>query len=109
MKDRSEDPAHHERPLLHLVPYMLLTAKCNLICSYIEIQLLNICFLLMYADDIVLLTVTPEGLSNYILKWDLTVNTDKTKMVSFQNRGNIRHNEEWFYNMRLKSWYINLL
>ena len=49
--------------------------------------------LLMYADDVVLLSETPEGLQNsldklyqYSVKWKLTVNLKKTKVVIFENR-----------------------
>jgi len=45
-------------------------------------------FLLMYADDMVLTSATPEGtqnmldsLSKYTKKWDLTVNTNKIEVV----------------------------
>ena len=53
-------------------------------CPYINIQMLNI-FLIMYADDMVLLAEKPEGLQkminslfNYTQNWNLTVNTNKT-------------------------------
>jgi len=73
-------------------------------CPYINIQMLNI-FLIMYADDMVLLAEQPEALqeminslSNYTRKWDLTVNTNKTKIVVFRNGGRTRDSEKWFFN-----------
>ena len=67
-------------------------------CPSVEIQLINI-FLLMYADDRVLNAETPEGLQtmlnslySYLNDWNLTVNTDKTKIVVFKNGGRIRDN-----------------
>ena len=72
-------------------------------CPSVEIQLINI-FLLMYADDTVLIAETPEGLQtmlnslySYSNDWNLTVNTDKTKIVVFRNGGRVRDNEKWFY------------
>ena len=73
-------------------------------CPSVVIHTLNL-FLVMYADDMVLLAESPEGLQqninallNYTMKWDLTVNTNKTKIVVFRNGGKIRKNEKWFYN-----------
>ena len=75
-------------------------------CSSVEIQMLNM-FLIMYADDMVIIAETPEGLQNmldsllkYTTKWDLTVNTDKTKIIIFRNGGIIREHETWTYNGR---------
>ena len=46
---------------------------------------------LMYADDLILLSDTPEGLQKHIDKlcddWRLNINLKKTKMMIF-NRGN---------------------
>ena len=73
-------------------------------CPYIEVQMLNL-FLIMYADDMVLLAETPEGLqkmidslSSYTEKWDLILNINKTKIVVFRNGGKLRDNEKWSYN-----------
>ena len=62
-------------------------------------------FLTMYADDMVLLAETPEGLqklldslSKYTHQWDLTLNINKTKVVVFRNVGKLRDNEKWYYN-----------
>ena len=72
-------------------------------CPSIELQTLNL-FLLMYADDMVVLAESPEGLQQmldllliYTRKWDLTVNTDKTKVLVFRNGGILKDNEVWFY------------
>ena len=73
-------------------------------CPHVEIQMLNL-FLIMYVDDMVLLAETPEGLqklldslSKYNHTWDLTLNTNKTKIVVFRNGGKLRDNEKWYYN-----------
>ena len=49
---------------------------------------------LMFADDLVILSETPEGLQNclnkledYIKKWKLEINLKKTKIMIFQNPG----------------------
>ena len=61
-------------------------------------------FLLMYADDIVLLSETAEGLQNglncmfqYCQKWKLSVNTQKTKVMIFRKGGILRRNETFKY------------
>ena len=73
-------------------------------CKSVEIQAINL-FLIMYADDMVLLSETPDdlqnmldSLANYTKKWDLTVNTSKTKVMIFRNGGRVRENETWVYN-----------
>ena len=73
-------------------------------CPHVEIQMLNL-FLIMYADDMVLLAEIAEGLrtllnslSKYTHKWDLTLNTNKSKVVVFRNSGKLRDNERWYYN-----------
>ena len=70
----------------------------------LHLQLINL-FILMYADDTVLMAETPTGLqqmldslSTYASKWDLTVNTEKTKIVIFRNGGKIKDNEKWTFN-----------
>ena len=72
-------------------------------CPSIELQLINI-FLLMYADDTVLISETPDGLQNmldklyeYTQEWNLTVNINKTKIMVFRNNGKLRNNEKWTY------------
>ena len=62
-------------------------------------------FLLMYADDIVIFAESPEGMQNnlnilemYCKKWNLTVNTNKTKVMIFQKRGRISQQYKWYYN-----------
>ena len=72
-------------------------------CQSIDIQLINL-FILMYADDTVLIAESPEGLqnmlnalNNYCTEWNLTVNVQKTKIMVFRNGGNIRGNENWTY------------
>jgi hypothetical protein len=56
-------------------------------CTSIEIQLINL-FLLIYADDMVILSEIPEGLqkmldslSNYTKEWKLKGNEQKTKLL----------------------------
>ena len=57
-------------------------------------------FLIMYADDMVLLAETPEGrkslidsLSKYTHKWDL-LKRNKTEVVIFRNGGKLIDNEQ---------------
>ena len=70
---------------------------------YIELQELSL-FLLMYADDMVLLAQSApdlqallNSLEVYTDKWSLEVNVIKTKIMIFRNGGKIRTDEEWFY------------
>ena len=62
-----------------------------------DIQMYMYLFLLLYADDMVLLAETPadlqralNGLSEYCKKWGLTVNVDKTKVLIF-SKGKTRN------------------
>ena len=64
----------------------------------IEIGMLKL-FLLLYADDIVLLAETEQGLQKgldlleqYCDKWKLTVNINKTKIMVFRKGGLLRKN-----------------
>ena len=61
-------------------------------------------FILLFADDIVLLSDTIVGLQNQLdvlarnaLKLDLHVNLDKTNIVIFRNGGYIATTEVWYY------------
>eukprot|EP00745_Piridium_sociabile_P014687 TRINITY_DN21651_c0_g1_i6.p1 TRINITY_DN21651_c0_g1~~TRINITY_DN21651_c0_g1_i6.p1 ORF type:complete len:655 (+),score=42.51 TRINITY_DN21651_c0_g1_i6:130-2094(+) len=61
-------------------------------------------FLLMYADDIVLVSDSVTDLQkkivcleNYCKKWGLTVNMDKTKVVVFKNGGFIKSIEKLYF------------
>ena len=64
----------------------------------------------MYADDTVLFSKSVSGLRSMldtfdtcVHKWDLSVNTNKTKIVIFRKSGNIKISEEWFYkDMKMK-------
>ena len=60
-------------------------------------------FLLLFADDIVLVSSTPSGLQNQINNLEkasnsvgLTVNLDKTKVMIFRKGGHITSGEKWF-------------
>lgn len=60
---------------------------------------------LLYADDLVLLSETREGLQaslknldDYCMKWDLHVNTDKTKVVVFSNKKANNTEQFWLGN-----------
>ena len=62
-------------------------------------------FLLLFADDVVLLSTTPVGLQNQITnleyiskKLGLIVNTDKTKVMIFRKGGYLTGGEKWFLN-----------
>jgi hypothetical protein len=61
-------------------------------------------FLLLFADDIVLLSSTPAGLQNQITNLEraskslgLTVNLDKTKVMVFRKGGHLAAGEKWHY------------
>ena len=61
-------------------------------------------YLLLYADDTVIFSETPDGLQkalncmyNYCNQWHLTVNPDKTKIVVF-SKGKIRRKPVFYYN-----------
>jgi len=69
----------------------------------------DICLiLLLFADDMVILSLTPEdlqlslnNLSEYCVKWGLEVNVAKTKLVVFRKRVILKRNEHWVYNNEL--------
>ena len=69
--------------------------------SGISLDELNI-YLLLFADDAVLFSETKEGLQTsldnfeqYCKKWNLTVNTDKTKIMVFRKGGRLQADERW--------------
>ena len=60
--------------------------------------------LLIYADDMCAMSLTRQGLQNaldklssYCSKWNLTVNTAKTKCIVFRKNGQIYANDTWTY------------
>ena len=81
-------------------------------CPSVDIQLINL-FLLMYADDTVIMSEAREGLQNmldslvsYTKKWNLTVNIDKTKTMVFRNGKKLRDDEIWTYTEQKKKGII---
>ena len=59
----------------------------------------------MYADDMVLFSESPDGLqhmlntlSEYSAVWNLNVNTSRTNIVVFRNRGKQQRKDVWLYN-----------
>ena len=61
-------------------------------------------YLLLFADDAVLVSETPAGLQRsldslkeYCDKWNLTVNIDKTKIVVFRKGGMLAQIDRWYY------------
>ena len=69
----------------------------------INIGMLNL-YILLYADDIILLGKTPEDLQKalsvleeYCMRWKLKVNTDKTKIMIFRKGGRIPNNINFIY------------
>ena len=59
---------------------------------------------LLYADDLVLMSETDVGLQNclnklesYCVKWNLTVNVKKTKIVIFNNGGHVYKRFKFFF------------
>lgn len=64
--------------------------------------------LLLFADDMAILAKTVEELQNnldllytYCNTWGLEVNTEKTKIMVFRNRGKVLRREVWNYNGKL--------
>ena len=62
-------------------------------------------FVLLYADDGVLLAETSTGLQSgldilhrYCTRWKLTLNVTKTKILVFRARGKLSFNDKWYYN-----------
>jgi hypothetical protein len=62
-------------------------------------------YLLLFADDAVIVSETREGLQNsldslysYCCRWNLTVNVDKTKIMVFRKGGRLDNNSKWFFN-----------
>lgn len=60
---------------------------------------------LLYADDLVIgaesigrLQKAIDVLSAFCLKWGLTVNLAKTKVMVFRNGGPLRVSEKWYFN-----------
>ena len=67
-------------------------------------------FLLMFADDIALLSSTPVGLQNQLKvlyevanRLGLLLNLEKTKIVVFRNGGYLARAERWYYGGELVS------
>jgi hypothetical protein len=61
-------------------------------------------FILLFADDVALISTTPVGLQNQLncLKtcsesMALNLNKNKTKVMEFRNGGYLAKHEEWFY------------
>lgn len=69
------------------------------------ININDICLiLLLFADDMVLIGLTPVDLQNtlnnlsiYCDKWGLEVNVLKSKIMVFRKRGGLKRGEQWFY------------
>ena len=62
-------------------------------------------YLILFADDAVIFSDTPEGLQlslnklqSYCETWNLTVNVDKTKIIVFRKDGLLSQRKRWFYN-----------
>ena len=72
----------------------------------INVGLLKV-FLLIYADDIILISETSDDLKKgldileqYCERWKLTVNVDKTKVMIFKRGGRLARNTSFTYNGR---------
>ena len=71
----------------------------------VELELGLKLYLVMFADDMTIVSETREGLQIgldnlhvYCTKWGLTVNVDKTKCVAFKKGGRIGKLDKWNYN-----------
>ena len=58
---------------------------------------------LLYADDLVLMSTTEEGLQSnidmvneYCTKWGLAINTDKSKVMTFSKTGRMLKDRFWY-------------
>lgn len=72
-------------------------------CKGVDIGMLKV-FLLLYADDIVIFSPDENGLQKgldvlhgYCLRWELKVNTNKTKIMIFRSGGVLRRNILFMY------------
>ena len=70
----------------------------------IDVGMLKL-FILLYADDIVIFSESPEDmqssldiLNNYCNKWKLKVNTNKTKIMVFRKGGILPRNLKFYFN-----------
>ena len=61
-------------------------------------------FLLLYTDDVVIMSETEEGLKHglfllkkYCDRWKLTVNATKTKVMIFRKEGSVNRNIRFIY------------
>ena len=73
-------------------------------CKSHALRMLNL-YLLMYADDMVLLSESIHEIQKmidvvnlYSNEYDLYINMSKTKIVIFRNRCNCKPEEKWFLN-----------
>ena len=62
-------------------------------------------YLVLFADDAVIFSDTPQGLQQSLNKlqqycetWNLTVNVDKTKSMVFRKGGILSCVEKWYHN-----------
>ena len=85
------------------------------LCESIYLQDISL-FLLMYADDTVLLSETAGGLQKmidilhtYSTKWNLSVNTEKPKIVVFKNSAKYLPKKNGFIIMSLLKWLTVLI
>ena len=81
-------------------------------CQSYELKKLNL-FLLMYADDTVIFSENVEDLQNLINSVNviandhgLYVNLNKTKIVVFRSRGNVKPEERWSLNRVILLKYV---
>ena len=73
-------------------------------------------YLILFADDTVLFGKTPDILQYlldklfiYCRKWNIEVNTDKTKVVVFRNSWRPVNDPFFYDNMELQNVYLGML
>ena len=73
-------------------------------CEPVNLRDLSL-FLLLYADDIVILSDSRKGLHNlldwlyiYSSGWNIEVSIDKTEIVVFRKGFRLCRDDKWFYN-----------
>ena len=99
--------------MVPLTPQLLLSSSLSEVTDFVRengkygIQLLpgfEQFFLLLFADDVILVSSSPAGLQNQINNLEkaseslgLSVNLDKTKVMISRKGGHIAAGEKWFY------------
>ena len=107
MLNRGNHSLHYCLYIVDKRPSRLLKGSSNnedlLTIDYIQL------FLLLFADDTLLLSETEEGLQSlldnlhfYCTKWNVSVNTDKSKVIFFKNGTRLENIDFYYNNIKLE-------